>query len=149
MTKKEKNGAILDHYNVQIPAQILLHPDIDPYCLKVFAYMKFRYQRYVKDGMTFHESNSTISAAISVSRSKVIESINKLVELGFVVRQIRHGAGSEKGNQTNIYIVMDILTPNGQVKWKEKGVKSEVKESPKPHIPAPQNDWYDGEDDPF
>lgn len=145
MAQKEKNEAILDHYNVQIPAQILLHPEIDAYCLKVFAYMKFRYQHFTLKGMTFHESNTTIAEAIGVSRSKVIDSINKLIDLGFVNRQTRHGAGSEKGNQTNIYVVMDILTPNGVVVKQEKKVKQQPKTqqaAPKQKvvIPAPDLD---------
>lgn len=120
MTQKEKNGNIKPDHNVQIPAQILLHPEMDVYTLKVFAYMKFRYQYFILQGNTFHESNSTISEATGISRSKVIEAINKLVSLGFVVRQERHGVGSDKGNQTNIYTVMDILTPNGVVTRHEK-----------------------------
>ena len=149
MTQKEKNEVIKAHHNVQIPMQILLHPDIDAYCLKVFAYMKFRYQFFTLKGMTFHESNTTIAEAIDVSRSKVIDSINKLIELGFVNRQTRHGVGSEKGNQTNIYVVMDILTPNGSVVKQEKRVKQQPKTqqfAPKQKVFIPEPDW---EDDPF
>ncbi len=104
--------------------EILLHPEMDVYTLKVFAYMKFRYQFFTLKNLPFMESNSTISGMIDVSRSKVIESINKLVDLGFVVRQERHGKGSVKKDQTNIYIVKDILTPNGVVTQQKKKEKS-------------------------
>lgn len=149
MAQKDKNEAIKDFHNVQIPAQIFMHPEIDPYTFKVFAYMKFRYQFFTLKGMSFHESNTTIGEAIGISRSKVIDAINKLISLGFVVRQARHGAGSEKGNQTNIYIVMDVLTPNGKV------VKQENKVKQVPNIPQftprtkeiiPEPHWGD---DPF
>lgn len=143
MAQKEKNDIIKDHHNVQIPAQILLHPDIDAYCLKVFAYMKFRYQFFTLKGLTFHESNTKIGEVIGVSRSKVIDSVNKLIELGFVVRQARYGAGSEKGNQTNIYVVMDILTPNGKVVKQEK----KVKQQPKTQHITPKHDVFIPEPD--
>lgn len=149
MTQQEKNEKLKPEWNVQIPVQVLMHPEIDAYSLKVFAYMKFRYQFFKRKGLEFLESNTTISEAIGISRSKVIDSINKLIRLGFLHRLERHGKGSEKSNQTNIYTVMDILTPNGVVTQHKKKVKSEAKDSPKPHIPIPQNGWYDDENDPF
>ena len=127
MTTQKKDNIKPEH-NVQIPMQVLLHKEIDTYSLKVFAYMKFRYQFFTMQGLTFHESNTTIAEATQMSRSKVIESINNLVELGFVSRQKpRHGAGSEKGSQTNIYIVSDILTPKGVVVKQEKKARQQQK----------------------
>jgi predicted transcriptional regulator len=148
--EKKKNENIKPEHNVQIPMQVLLHPQVDTYSLKVFAYMKFRYQFFKLKGLDFVESNSTISEAIGVSRSKVIESINNLVELGFLHRQERHGKGSDKKNQTNIYTVMDILIPNGVVTKQSKKVTqqpSKTVEKPKPKtevIPS----WME-EDVPF
>jgi biotin operon repressor len=142
-----KNEAILPHYNVQIPMEVLLHSEIDTYSLKVFAYMKFRYQFFKLQGNTFHESNTTISEAIGISRSKVIESINKLVNLGFVIRQERHGLGSDKANQTNVYTVMDILTPNGVI---TKQTKKQAHKEPKKQVPLPQvNTTWFNDDEPF
>lgn len=150
MTQKEKNENIKPEYNVQIPVQVFMHPEIDPYSLKIFTYMKFRYQFFQLQGGTFHESNTTISDATGVSRSKVIESINKLVSLGFVVRQERHGLGSEKANQTNIYTVMDILTPNGVVVKQVKKAKKSVQKEPEkiPTKVETRPSWGD-EEDPF
>lgn len=142
ITQKKDN--IKPEHNVQIPMQVLLHKEIDTYSLKVFAYMKFRYQFFTMQGSTFHESNTTIAEATQMSRSKVIESINKLVELGFVSRQTRHGSGSEKGSQTNIYIVSDILIPNGVVVKQEKKVKYQQKPQQKevePNLFIPEPDW--------
>lgn len=143
MTTQKKDNIKPEH-NVQISMQVLLHKEIDTYSLKVFAYMKFRYQFFTMQGLTFHESNTTIAEATHMSRSKVIESINNLVELGFVSRQTRHGAGSEKGNQTNIYVVSDILTPNGVVVKQEKKVKQQQRPQQKvvkPDVFIPEPDW--------
>jgi len=140
----QKKDNIKPEHNVQIPMEVLLHKEIDTYSLKVFTYMKFRYQFFTMQGMTFHESNTTIAEATQMSRSKVIESINKLVELGFVSRQTRHGAGSEKGSQTNIYVVSDILTPNGVVVKQEKKVKQQQNTQQKVvkhDVFVPEPDW--------
>jgi hypothetical protein len=150
----QKNEAILPHHNVQIPMEVLLHPEMDTYSLKVFAYMKFRYQFFTLKGLPFMESNSTISDMIGVSRSKVIESINNLVDLGFVVRQERHGKGSVKKDQTNIYIVKDILTPNGAVTQQKKKVVVKDKTPPIPITKTVEVDdkslnWFDDFDEPF
>jgi biotin operon repressor len=123
MTEQTQKEILLPHFNTQVPVEVLLHPEIDAYALKIFAYMKLRYQFFAYKQLPFMESNSTISERTGVSRSKVIESINTLVSLGFVIRQERHGKGSVKKEQTNIYVVKDILTPNGEVVWQEKKVK--------------------------
>lgn len=151
MTQEIQNDNLKPNFNVQIPVEILLHPEIDAYALKVFAYMKLRYQFFAHKKLPFMESNSTISDRVGVSRSKVIESINKLQELGFVMRQERHGKGSAKKEQTNIYIVKDILTPNGEVVWQEKKQKKVVTEKPVKKVIIPQeNSWYlDDSEDPF
>lgn len=148
--EKKKNENIKPEHNVQIPMQVLLHPEMDTYSLKVFAYMKFRYQFFKHKGLDFVESNSTISEAIGVSRSKVIESINNLIELGFLHRQERHGKGSDKKNQTNIYTVMDILIPNGMVTRQSKKVaQSTVKPLEKPTLKAEVISSWMEEDEPF
>lgn len=149
MEKKKKEN-IKPEWNVQIPMQVLLHPKMDTYSLKVFAYMKFRYQFFKREGSDFVESNSTIAEAISVSRSKVIESINNLIELGFLHRQERHGKGSDKNNQTNIYTVMDILTPNGTVTKQSKKVAQPTVKPVEKYAPKTEviPSWME-EDDPF
>lgn len=148
--EKKKNENIKPEHNVQIPMQVLLHPEMDTYSLKVFAYMKFRYQFFKHKGLDFVESNSTISEAIGVSRSKVIESINNLIKLGFLHRQERHGKGSDKKNQTNIYTVMDILTPNGVVTRQSKKVAQPTLKPVEKHTPKTEviPNWME-EDDPF
>lgn len=149
----QKNEAILPHHNVQIPMEVLLHEEMDTYSLKVFAYMKFRYQFFTLKGLPFMESNSTISDMIGVSRSKVIESINKLVDLGFVVRQERHGKGSIKKDQTNVYIVKDILTPNGIVTQQKKKESTPKKPAPVVNKPTLIEDkslcWWEDQEEPF
>lgn len=148
----QKNEAILPNHNVQIPMEVLLHPKIDTYSLKVFAYMKFRYQFFTRIGSPFMESNSTISDMIGISRSKVIESINNLVDLGFVVRQERHGKGSVKKDQTNIYIVKDVLTPNGIVVQQKKSRTVKAPSEVVHRVVENQDnstDWLNGLDDPF
>jgi len=89
---------------------VLFHKDVDTYTLKVFAYMKFRYQ-YFNNSLktTYHESNTTIAEAVGISRRKVIECISKLENAGFVTKQIRNGCGVDKQDQTNIYTVKDCL----------------------------------------
>ena len=148
--EKKKNENIKPEHNVQIPMQALLHPEMDTYSLKVFAYMKFRYQFFARRGQDFHESNSTISDALGISRSKVIESINNLIELGFLHRQERHGKGSDKKNQTNIYTVMDILTPNGVVTRQSKKVAQPTLKPVEKHTPKTEviPNWME-EDEPF
>lgn len=97
-------------HNVQLPVEVLGHPDLDVYCIAVFSYMKLRYQYfngYLKT--TYHESNSTIAEAVGMSRRKVIECISALEKAGFVTKQIRNKAGSSKQEQTNIYTVKDCL----------------------------------------
>lgn len=148
--EKTKKENIKPEWNVQIPMQVLLHPQVDTYSLKVFAYMKFRYQFFKRKGLDFLESNSTIAEAIGISRSKVIESINNLIQLGFLQRQERHGKGSDKNNQTNIYTVMDILTLNGVVSKQVKKVLLPTMKTVENTPPKTEfiSDWSI-EDDPF
>lgn len=97
-------------HNIQLPAEVIGHPDLDVYCIVVFSYMKLRYQYF--NGFlktTYHESNSTIAEAVGISRRKVIDCIDKLEKAGFVTKQVRNKAGSSKTEQTNIYTVKDCL----------------------------------------
>lgn len=110
-TKKKLPEAVKPKHNVQIPVEVMQHPDLDVYCLAVFAYMKLRYQyfnNFLKT--TYHESNSTIAAAVGASRRKVIECISKLEKAGFVTKKVRNGSGVDKTEQTNIYTLRDCLS---------------------------------------
>ena len=150
MTHQQNNEKLKPEWNVQIPVQVFMHSEIDAYTLKVFAYMKFRYQFFKKKGLHFTESNSTIAEATSMSRSKVIDAIGKLIALGFLLKQERFGKGSEKKNQTNIYTVMDVLTPNGVVTQQEKKAKVTPRATPKPKVVVAEREWFDDDDsDPF
>jgi len=109
--KKIVPETIKKKHNVQIPAEVLLHQDLDTYCIVVYGYMKLRHQYFVDHlKSTYHESNTTIANAVGLSRSKVIECISKLEKAGFVIKKIRNGSGVDKKEQTNIYTVRDCLT---------------------------------------
>lgn len=103
------------HFNVQIPVEVLLHQDLDTYSVVVFAYMKLRFQYFQNINKPYCESNNTIASAVGLSRSKVIESINKLESLGFLVREVRNRLGIDKKEQTNIYTVVDCLAESNPV----------------------------------
>jgi biotin operon repressor len=110
-TPKKLPEKLKPKHNVQIPVEVMQHPDLDVYCLAVYAYMKLRYQyfnNFLKT--TYHESNTTIADAVGASRRKVIECIGKLEKAGFVTKKIRNGSGVDKKEQTNIYTVKDCLS---------------------------------------
>jgi hypothetical protein len=132
MEKKEKKEKVYPdtlkkEHNVQIPVEVLLHQSTDAYDIMVFSYMKLRYQFFTMKGLPFCESNSTIAAAIGLSRRKVIECINKLESLGFLHRELRNVSGVDKKEQTNIYKVTDCMSESKQVARRE--IKKQVKET--------------------
>lgn len=114
MSKTEKKKVysenLKNHHNVQLPVEVLLHQETDPYDVMVFSYMKLRYQFFTHKGLQFCESNTTIASALSISRRKVIECINKLERLGFIHRELRNVSGVDKSEQTNIYTVTDCIS---------------------------------------
>lgn len=130
-------------FNVQIPVEVLLHNELDAYAVLVFGYMKLRFQFFQNKGKPYCESNTTISSATGLSRSKVIESINKLESLGFVVRELRNRVGVSKTEQTNIYTVVDCLAKDTPV-FKPK---TEVKKTA-PRV-ADYSQHLDHDSDPF
>lgn len=140
-TQKNKvfTDKILPHHNVQVPFEVISHQELDCYCIAVFAYMKLRYQ-YFEDTLKskYCESNTTIANALGISRSKVIDCLHKLESAGFLIKQTRNSAGVSKQDQTNIYIVSDVL----------RNQKPEVSKTPKEKAYTPITKDYSWLDDP-
>jgi DNA replication protein DnaD len=100
--KKEFNKK----HNVQIPMEVLLHPEITGNMIKVFAYMKFRYQFFViKKKKQYFESLDTIANAVSISKRTVNDCVNSLESFGFIQKLDK----KDRFGLTNNYKVRDCL----------------------------------------
>lgn len=148
MDKKEKKQKVYPdtlkkEHNVQIPVEVLLHQSTDAYDIMVFSYMKLRYQFFTMKGLPFCESNSTIAAAIGLSRRKVIECINKLESLGFVHRELRNVSGVDKKEQTNIYTLTDCIPKEQHTIIKDKPKTQEKKPSTSKVVESLGDSYWD------
>jgi len=89
----------------------LLDTRLDPYDKCVYLYMKFRYQFFKSLGLEYNESNKTIAEAVSISKRKVVSSINKMADLGIVIRVVGDGMEPDTlTGKTNTYVVIDEYT---------------------------------------
>jgi len=84
---------IKDAHNVLVPWSILGNKELTSNDKVVYSYMKFRYQFFKYKGLSYRESNLTISKAVGLSRTTVVKSIATLVEHK-LIRKISFGGSS-------------------------------------------------------
>lgn len=89
-------------HNVQVPVQVLLNNNLDANSVRVFCYMKLRFQFFQSIGKDFCESLDHIAQTLCTSKSTLLRAIRSLEKEGFVERVFNH-------NKTNIFIVRDCL----------------------------------------
>lgn len=65
--------------------------------VRVYLYIKFRWQFFMKNSLDFNESVETIASATNTSKRSVINSINNLKKQGYLDVKERKG-------KTNLYI---------------------------------------------
>ncbi len=81
---------------------ILSNPEVSPTDLRVYLYIKFRWQFFQSKGAEFVESVSTIAEAISISPRSVQRSLKNLEALGYL-------EVVERSGKTSLYIPLDEL----------------------------------------
>ena len=92
-------------HNVQIPVEVLLNNNLDATSVRVFAYIKLRYQFFNSLNKDMTESVKTMCETLNLSRSTFQRSIRKLQQEGLL--QI-----IPKPPLTNAYVITDCLTNN-------------------------------------
>ena len=93
-------------HNVQIPLELLYHKGVTGNMLKVYAYMKFRYQFFtIKKKMSYFESLETISERVSISKRTTNDCIIQLERWGFIQKLDK----KERFGKSCIYKVVDCL----------------------------------------
>lgn len=94
--KIDKTFSVLCSYG------ILSNPEVSPTDLRVYLYIKFRWQFFQSKGAEFIESVSTIADAINTSTRSVQRSLKTLESLGYLEVVERPG-------KTSLYIPLDEL----------------------------------------
>lgn len=79
---------------------ILSHKEVSPTDLRVYLYIKFRWQFFQNMGAEFCESTTTISKEVGVSEKTVRRSLETLERIGYVEVVNRPG-------KTSLYIPKD------------------------------------------
>ena len=64
--------------------------------------------RHSNNDGTCYPSLNTIAKKCGICRNTVIRTIDKLVELGLIVREKREGSDGQKGRTSNLYTIVDI-----------------------------------------
>lgn len=92
--KIDKSFSVLCSYG------ILSHPEVSPTELRVYLYIKFRWQFFQNMGAEFCESTTTISKEVGVSEKTVRRAMENLERLGYL--EVVNRAG-----KTSLYIPKD------------------------------------------
>lgn len=79
---------------------ILSNPEVSPTDLRIYLYIKFRWQFFQSKGAEFCESTTTISKEIGVSEKTVRRAMDNLEGLGYLEIVNRPG-------KTSLYIPKD------------------------------------------
>jgi len=84
---------------------ILSNKEVSPTDLRVYLYIKFRWQFFQSRGDEFCESTTTISKEVAVSEKTVRRALDKLASLGYLEIVNRPG-------KTSLYIPKDEAIKN-------------------------------------
>lgn len=84
---------------------MISNPELSPTDIRIFLYLKFRWQFFQSRGSEFCESTTTIAEEVKVSERTVRRSMEKLEELGYLEVVNRPG-------KTSLYITKDESVTN-------------------------------------
>lgn len=84
---------------------MISNPDLSPTDIRIFLYLKFRWQFFQSRGSEFCESTTTIAEVVKVSERTVRRSMEKLEQLGYLEVVNRPG-------KTSLYITKDESVTN-------------------------------------
>lgn len=84
---------------------MISNPELSPTDIRIFLYLKFRWQFFQSRGSEFCESTTTIAEEVKISERTVRRSMEKLEELGYLEVVNRPG-------KTSLYITKDESVTN-------------------------------------
>lgn len=84
---------------------MISNPELSPTDIRIFLYLKFRWQFFQSRGSEFCESTTTIAEEVKVSERTIRRSMEKLEELGYLEVVNRPG-------KTSLYITKDESVTN-------------------------------------